>query len=269
VIDDQSLGCSLLLSRGRLHTHLVIRRVQRRLRDLLLLGSAYEGRATFREDLARRYLRGEGIEIGALHFPLRVPPAVRVRYVDLATRNQLLEMHSSAVYGNPGWVIETDIIDDFERLGTFTDESVDFAIANHALEHTEDPIAALKHAVRVLRPGGILFLTLPDARHTFDALRARTTIEHLFRDHREGPVVSRKEHHREWAFVECVPEEDVADRMAQFAREGARHHFHSWELEGFLAFLRALELPVVIELAQAHLDEFAVILRRGDRAPRT
>jgi SAM-dependent methyltransferase len=246
----------------RLRTHLIIRRVKRQLRDLLLLGSAHQDRATFREDLARRYLRGEGIEIGALHFPLRVPPAARVRYVDLAPRSQLLARHSNAVYGNPQWVVETDIIDDCELLGTFADASLDFIIANHTLEHTQDPIAALKQGLRVLRAGGIFFLTLPDARHTFDALRARTPIEHLLRDHHEGPSSSREEHYREWAFVECVPQEAVAERIAQFAHEDARHHFHVWELDGFLAFLYELQLPATIELAQAHLDEFAVILRR-------
>jgi hypothetical protein len=41
-----------------------------------------------------------------------------------------------------------------------------------------------------------------------------------------------------------------------------RHHSHVWELDGFLELLRALDLSVRLELAQAHLDEFAVILRR-------
>jgi hypothetical protein len=117
--------------------------------------------------------------------------------------------------------------------------------------------------VRVLRPGGVLFLTLPDARHTFDSSRGRTTVEHLVRDHREGPEVSRQEHYREWAEVECLPEDRVAQRVAEFAAETTRHHFHVWELEGFLAFLRSIPLDIDLELAQAHLDEFAVILRRG------
>ncbi len=103
-------------------------------------------------------------------------------------------------------------------------------VANHVLEHAEDPIAALGHLVRVLVPGGVLFLTLPDARHTFDAMRQRTTIEHVLRDHHDGPEVSREQHYREWAYVECLPEDDVAERVAQFARERARHHFHVWEL---------------------------------------
>lgn len=245
-----------------LRTRLSTRRIRQRVRDVLLRASDRADMATFREDLARRYLRGDGIEIGALQRPLRLPRAARVRYVDVMSREQLLATHSSAVYGNPRWVVNVDVIDDGERLEAFAEESVDFVVSNHILEHTEDPIAALENLVRVLRPGGILFVTLPDARHTFDVSRARTTVAHVLRDHREGPEISRYEHYLEWARVECLPEESVAERVAQFAREGTRHHFHVWELESFLELLRAIELPAALELAQKHLDEFAVILRR-------
>jgi SAM-dependent methyltransferase len=246
----------------QIRVRLSARPVQRRLRDVVLRGTDRADLATFREDLARRYLNGNGIEIGALHRPLRLPASARARYVDIMSRKELLATHSSAVYGNPEWVVETDVIDDGERLASFANESVDFVIANHMLEHTEDPIAALEHLVRVLRPGGVLFLTLPDATRTFDALRSRTTVEHLLRDHDEGPATSRQEHYREWALVECLPEERIPERVAEFASHGTRNHFHVWELDGFLAFLHAIPIAVRLEHAQRHQDEFAVILRR-------
>jgi predicted SAM-dependent methyltransferase len=79
------------------------------------------------------------------------------------------------------------VVDDGARLASFADASQDFVIANHMLEHVEDPIAALEHQLRVLKPGGILYLTLPDARHSFDSPRQRTTVEHLLRDHHDSP----------------------------------------------------------------------------------
>lgn len=247
-----------------LRVRMSTRSLRTRVRDQLLRATDREDLATFREDLARRYIRGSGIEIGALHRPLRLPRSAHVRYVDVMSRDELLATHTSAVYGNPKWVVETDVIDDCQRLQTFADASLDFVIANHILEHTEDPIAALEHLVRVLRPGGILFLTLPDARRTFDGLRPRTSVEHLLRDHHAGPHVSRGEHYREWAAVECLPEEQIAERVEQFARDGARHHFHVWELGGLLKLLDAVELPASVALAQAHLDEFAIVLRRQE-----
>jgi SAM-dependent methyltransferase len=250
------------MSYAEVRTRLSLRPVRRRLRDVVVGMSDRDDQATFREDLARRYLRGDGIEIGALQRPVRVPAGARVRYVDIMSRAELLATHSSAVYGDPRWVVEPDVIDNGELLSTFADASVDFVIANHILEHTEDPIAALGNFVRVVRPAGVVYITLPDARHTFDASRERTTVEHLLRDHSDGPEVSREQHYREWAQVECLPDHEIPARVAEFARTGTRHHFHVWELEGFLALLDVLDLPVALQLAQAHLDEFAVILRR-------
>jgi SAM-dependent methyltransferase len=217
-----------------------------------------------RDDLAFRYLRGDGIEIGALNMPLRVPAAARVRYVDHATADELREIYAWELHIH-GWpLVPPDVVDDGERLAKFDDESLDFVIANHMLEHVEDPVAALHHFLRVLRPGGILFLTLPDPRHSFDANRPRTSVEHLLRDHRDGPDVSRREHYEEWArMIEGVPEHDVARRAEEFAADHARHHFHVWELDTFLAFLIALEPPADLEAAQATEKEFAVILRKN------
>ena len=217
-----------------------------------------------REELGIRYLRGEGIEIGALHHPLWVPDEASVAYVDLMSREELLRALSDT-FDRPPSVVETTVIDDGERLAKLSDESVDFVIANHVLEHIEDPIAALENWTRVLRAGGILLVTLPDARHTFDGARVRTTVEHLLRDHREGGEVSRDEHYREWArIIECVPEEQIPRRVAQFAEERRRHHFHVWELEGFLDLLGTLDLPARLEVAQAVTGEFSVVLRKSE-----
>jgi SAM-dependent methyltransferase len=239
--------------------------LRRRLRDVLLKVDV-DGRFALREDLARRYLSGTGIEIGAGYWPLRVPPGVVVRHVDYLSREGLAE--ASAVWGaeaglDPNAIPRIDVIDDAERLVEFADATEDFVVANHFLEHTEDPIGTLENMLRVVRAGGIVFLMLPDARRSWDAQRPRTTVEHLLRDHREGPHWSRREHYEEWArYIEGVGEDGIAARADEFASEGAKHHFHVWDLEDFVALLRALDLPCELELAQANHAEFAVILRK-------
>jgi predicted SAM-dependent methyltransferase len=190
-----------------------------------------------------------------------VPGGARVRYVDHGAVDELRR-----VYPEHDWVQAPDVVDEAERLASFDDESLDFIVANHVLEHVEDPVAALTAFLRVLRAGGIVFLTLPDPRHSFDQRRARTTVEHVLRDHREGPETSRREHYEEWAhIVESIGDEAaVAQRVAEFESEGTRNHFHVWELETFLQLLLALELPVAIEAAQATEPEFAVVLRKSE-----
>ena len=229
------------------------------MRDRVLRGGSA---MTLREDLARRYLAGDGIEIGAFSLPLRVPPGARVRYVDYAPKAQLLAQYAVETT-QAAAMPETDVVDDATTLATFADASLDFVVAAHVVEHLEDPIAALENMVRVLRPGGVLFLALPDARFTFDAARERTTVEHLLADHREGPERSRRAHYEEWALViESTPAGRVAQRADEFAAQDARHHFHVWELETFLELLAAIALPARLELAQRNRDEFVLVLRR-------
>ncbi|HEX5193959.1 MAG TPA: class I SAM-dependent methyltransferase, partial [Solirubrobacteraceae bacterium] len=234
-----------------------------RARDLMLRS----GRSTYwvvREDLARRYLRGQGIEIGALTTPLRVPPGVEVRYVDRADRAELLasdgpSLASSGV--DPDRIVPVDVVADAERLSEIDDDSVDFVIAAHVLEHLEDPIEGLTNMLRVIRPGGVLLLVLPDPRFTFDAPRVRTTVEHVLADHASGPETSRAAHHLEWAEqIEGHRGENLEARLAQLAGEEPSHHFHVWELSDFLELLLALGLPCEITHAQAYAKEFAVVL---------
>lgn len=237
------------------------RRARRELRDLLLRSGASE-RKTIRADVALRFLCGEGIEIGALDFPTRLSHGTRVRYVDYLDEAGLREVHSSVLSeGRP--LVAPDIVDDGARLEQFADSSLDFVVANHMLEHVEDPIAAVEHQLRVLRPGGILFLSLPDARYTFDAPRARTTVEHLLRDHRDGPEGSRRQHYEECAqLIEGHKGEIAQARVREMQAEELHPHFHVWEPLNFAALLAALELPCSLELIQAAAQEFIVVLRK-------
>jgi SAM-dependent methyltransferase len=51
---------------------------------------------------------------------------------------------------------------DAQLLATVPDTSLDFAHSSHCLEHMRDPREALKHWLRVLRPGGHLVVMIPD-----------------------------------------------------------------------------------------------------------
>src|SRR5215210_513324 len=101
-----------------------------------------------------RYLRGSGLEIGALHMPLRVARGVRVRYVDRLDVDGL-RMHYPELAEHD--LVDVDIVADGESLGSVADGSQDFVIANHFLEHTQNPIATVESHLRVLRPDGVIY----------------------------------------------------------------------------------------------------------------
>ena len=68
------------------------------------------------------------------------------------------------------------------HLPDVADESYDFVLSCHMLEHTANPLKALHEWRRVLRPGGTFVLMLPHRDGTFDHRRPVTTLEHIRAD---------------------------------------------------------------------------------------
>lgn len=218
-------------------------------------------RATRRE-LAGRHLRGEGLEIGALHRPLPLPAGAHARYVDRMDVADL-RRHYPELADLP--LVDVDVVDDGERLTTVADGAVDFVIANHFIEHTQDPISTIESHLRVLRPGGVLYLAVPDKRHTFDLYREVTPLAHVVRDRREGPAWSRATHFEEWArHVDNA--DDVEARARELEEMDYSIHFHVWTPEAFTELLehaRDVEgLPFEIAETRSNGHEFIAVLRR-------
>jgi predicted SAM-dependent methyltransferase len=190
------------------------------------------------------YLAGEGLEIGPLHQPLPLPPRARARYVDRMRVEDLRREYPELA----GWdLTEVDVVDDGELLATVEDGSQDFIVANHFLEHCEDPIRTIETHLAKLRPGGVLFYAVPDKRYTFDFQRPVTPLEHMAADYELGPERSRGEHYEEWtrlviggefeeggAAVEQSWEEWVRTRSRQLEESRYSIHMHVWTQAEFL-----------------------------------
>ena len=220
--------------------------------------------------VARRYLHGSGIEVGALHNPLPVPRGAVVRYVDRMSASDLRRQYPELAHES---LTDPDVIDDGEKLASFGDASVDFVIANHFIEHCEDPIGALIHFMRVTRPGGVVYIAVPDKRHTFDRSRPLTTVEHLVTDHTRGPEQSRRAHFVEFAgtMKNLVgdPEYEKIIHLLQdpdfLQSTNYSIHYHVWDHHAFLAFLSQVrdlfEMPYDIDFALRNGVETIAILR--------
>lgn len=177
--------------------------------------------------ITRLFLKGNGLEIGALHNPLRVPETAKVKYVDRMSVEDLKKHYPEL---NALDLVEVDIIDDGERLGRIQDSSQDFVIANHFIEHCQDPLSTLKNLLRVIRSGGILYLAVPDKRFTFDIDRPVTTFDHIEQDYILGPERSRKSHYEEWVRLVNKNEDPVLaeDEVRHLMKIGYSIHFHVW-----------------------------------------
>jgi glycosyltransferase involved in cell wall biosynthesis len=84
-----------------------------------------------------------------------------------------------------GQVLPVDIVAPGDLL-PLADNSVDFVISSHVIEHFPDPIKALKEWRRVVRPGGYIYVIAPHKMRTFDRDRDRTTLAELIERHKTG-----------------------------------------------------------------------------------
>lgn len=122
-----------------------------------------------------------GLEIGPLASPRVRKDEGPVRYVDHASAAELKEKYAT----DEGMQDRLDKIVDVDYvLGVDTtiseavakDAPFDYVIASHVIEHIPDPIGWMDDLTRVLRPGGVLSLVIPDKRYCFDINRSLTEI---------------------------------------------------------------------------------------------
>jgi len=219
-----------------------------------------------RRSLAGKYLRGEGLEIGALHLPLALPRGARAKYVD---RLDIKELRVQYPELKKLKLVNPDIIDDGETLAGVDSESQDFLIANHFLEHCENPIGAVKTFLRVVKKKGVIYMAVPDKRFTFDSERPVTTLGHLVNDYVQGATRARGEHLKEWGrLVDRHFSNDAERDLSQLKRADYSIHFHTWtclELFELLVYLkRELSFEFEIEEFVFSRGEALFILRKGN-----
>jgi len=72
------------------------------------------------------------------------------------------------------------------ELDFLENESYDFVLSSHVLEHMGNPLKALYEWERVLKNHGLLLLCAPDKDKTFDHRRPTTSLDHLIEDYRKN-----------------------------------------------------------------------------------
>lgn len=131
----------------------------------------------FRESqLAIELCHGRGLEIGAsAHNPFGLD-ALNVDITDETTCFKEAELLAS------GEVCTVDIVAPGDAIPV-ADDSQDFVVSSHVLEHFLDPIGALLEWDRVVRVGGTIFAIVPHKERTFDVQLPRTELSHVIADY--------------------------------------------------------------------------------------
>jgi hypothetical protein len=209
-------------------------------------------------------LSGSGIEFGAGHSPFPVKPGCEVV---LADRNTPEELTKRGYFGDYALAVP-HLISDLEQMEGIVDASVDFIIASHVIEHTRNPLGALRQAYLKLRPSGQFVLVVPDMTVTFDKNRTLTPLDHLILDDVQ-PSSERDFNHYVEFFELAFPQENPVQAARNVFELGHDIHFHTWTYESFLQtveYSRAAISPWSAVWSQPRLTdqdiEFYVVLTK-------
>jgi len=230
-----------------------------------------------------RYLKGRGLEIGALNRPLFVNKNVSVDYVDKITREEARRFFKD---DNISINVEPAIIDDGFVLGKVDDCTYDFLIANHVLEHSSNFFQTIVNWSRVLKKGGVLYLVVPIADLCFDRGRKITSLEHFVDDYglvKKGNMKEFKNRNRDhWREMFTISEPnnriqkglepieynpDMLEKLIDEKVESDEDtHFHTFSNDSFRRaveyFTSEMDRGFEIAAYDSNKDELICILRK-------
>lgn len=124
--------------------------------------------------------KGIGIEIGALHMPLPLDACV-IR-VDRFSTNDLKRLYLKSEELSISQIRQVQVVSKDAYYPFFDDNAFDFVVNSHVLEHVCNPGRQIMEWLRILQPGGVLYMIVPDKNYCFDRKRLLTPIEHLMHE---------------------------------------------------------------------------------------
>lgn len=146
-----------------------------------------------RSQLADKYLKGlKGIEIGGSQHNAFGLDTLNVDYTDdLTTVFKKYEIESC------GQAMPVDIVANGDNL-PLEDESLDFVINSHTVEHFYNPIKAIREWLRVVKSGGYVFMIVPHKERTFDKDRELTTLQEIIDRQNKDVEIDLHQHWSVW-----------------------------------------------------------------------
>lgn len=200
-------------------------------------------------ELAHKYLdKLKGIEVGgSAHNAFNLPDCINVDYTD-----DMETVFKKGELQLCGEKMKVDVVANGDDL-PFENESYDYVLSSHVIEHFFDPVKAIKEWLRVIKKGGYIFIIAPNQKELPTETRPCTKLEEIIARH-QGKM---------------KPEEVVMkgghQTSAVTGLELKEHgHWSVWNLPEFLEICNHYKFKVVESLVKDDKvgNGFCVIIKK-------
>ncbi len=118
------------------------------------------------------------LEIGPAHNAILAKrDGFRTRTVDYLDRDGLVERYREFAHYSPDDIEEVDyVLAPGSAMAEVIPERFDLVLASHVIEHTTSMIDFVNECTRLLAPGGVIALVVPDHRFCLDRFRERAAL---------------------------------------------------------------------------------------------
>lgn len=226
-------------------------------------------------DHVRRYLVGEGLDLGPWHEPFFSPNG-SIKTVERYSLRDLKINFADLPVEELAKLQEPDFVCDFDKnfLAKFDNESYDFIVASHLLEHVAQPFLLISDIHRVLKRGGLLLIALPDLRNTFDNKRTPMDFEHFKKDIKFQIKIDHLSHVIDYVsnVLNISPDKMSSQDTQKVISES--YHVHAFtdcqfvllldQMQEFLDFHFELIFASQSIETHARYEEFILVLRKTD-----
>jgi SAM-dependent methyltransferase len=210
-----------------------------------------------------------------------------VKYFDVLTTEELVA-RAKFLSVDPENVPRINFVDPYGNLEVIQ-EKFDIVISSHSIEHQPDLVVHLQKVERLLKPGGMYFVLVPDKRYIFDHFIPETSIADVLSKNLQGvtnhslksviehrAMTTHNDPARHWAGDHGMPYENFAQRardaMAEFDKAQGQYidvhasYFTSESFTIIMNCLRHMEMTGFSVLRNYHTrigqNEFLVILQK-------
>lgn len=216
-----------------------------------------------RESLSKKYvgLNELGLEIAPFHNPWSAP-GNQVINLDVLTNTQLRKLFPEMSH-KP--LADVHILDNANYLKCIPDESMDFVLSSHSLEHMENVGIALYHWMRVLKKGKPLLMAVPLKDNPIDKDRSSCNSMHIAFEYLYPNQYDLADHYREYyKIVNKLSGKELDKSVERSVLDKTNIHFHCWDEKDLKSTFEVMQPYINYELVeftpQGH--ECFVVLRK-------